>query len=57
MTCNAELAIKIPVHHRISLGKSQNRKTGKHTLLTVVEDVYKRQKQRNSPIFSLYESS
>lgn len=37
MTCNAELDIKIPVHHRISLGKSQNRKTGKHTLLTVVE--------------------
>ena len=37
MTCNSELDIKIPVDHRILLGQSQNRKTGKHTLLTVVE--------------------
>ena len=37
MTCNSELNIKIPVDHRILLGQSQNRKTGKHTLLTVVE--------------------
>lgn len=37
MTCNLELDIKIPVDHRILLGKSHNRKTGKHTLLTVVE--------------------
>lgn len=37
MTCNTELDMKIPVNHRIILGKSANRKTGKHTLLTVVE--------------------
>jgi len=37
MTCNTELDIKIPVDHRIILGESPNRKTGKHTLLTVVE--------------------
>lgn len=37
MTNNPEVDIKIPVDHKIILGKSQNRKTGKHTLLTVVE--------------------
>lgn len=37
MTCNPELDIKIPVDHTIILGQSKNRKTGKHSLLTVVE--------------------
>lgn len=37
MTCNSELDLKIPVDHRIQLGKSHNTKTGKHTLLTVIE--------------------
>lgn len=37
MTCNPELDMKIPVNHTILLGKSQNRKTGKHSLLTLVE--------------------
>ncbi|MEG0276581.1 MAG: MurR/RpiR family transcriptional regulator [Coprobacillus sp.] len=37
MTNNPEIDIKIPIDHKIILGKAKNRKTGKHTLLTVVE--------------------
>lgn len=37
MTNNPEIDLKIPVDHKILLGKAKNRKTGKHTLLTVVE--------------------
>lgn len=37
MTANQDLDIKIPVDHCISLGKGLHKKTGKHTLLTVVE--------------------
>ncbi|WP_028043180.1 MurR/RpiR family transcriptional regulator [Candidatus Stoquefichus massiliensis] len=37
MTCNPELDIKIPVDHKVLLGNSRNRKTGKHSLLTAVE--------------------
>lgn len=37
MTCQEDLKINIHVDHSILLGRSQSSKTGKHTLLTVVE--------------------
>lgn len=37
MTCHPQLDLKIPVHHKLVLGQSKNRKTGKHSLLTAVE--------------------
>lgn len=37
ITMNAELELPMTVAHKIILGQSKNRKTGKHTLLTVVE--------------------
>lgn len=37
ITCNPTLDIKIPVDHRIVIGKEKNKKTGKHSLLTFVE--------------------
>ncbi len=37
ITNNPEIDIKIPIDHTILLGKAQNRKTGKHALLTVME--------------------
>ena len=37
ITNNPGIDIKIPVDHTVLLGKVQNRKTGKHTLLTLVE--------------------
>ena len=37
ITCHPHLDLKIPVHHQLVLGRSKNRKTGKHSLLTAVE--------------------
>ena len=37
MTCNPNLDLKIDVDHTIIFGPSKNRKTGKHSLLTVME--------------------
>lgn len=37
ITCHPQLDLKIPIHHRLVLGRSKNRKTGKHSLLTAVE--------------------
>lgn len=37
MTCNTDLDLEIPIDHTILLGEAHDTKTGKHTLLTVVE--------------------
>lgn len=37
MTCNPHLDIKIPIQHKILMGKEHNSKIGKHSLLTTVE--------------------
>lgn len=37
MTCNPDLNLEVPVDHCILMGDKQNRKTGKHSLLTTIE--------------------
>lgn len=37
ITCHPQLDLKIPIDHKLILGRSENRKTGKHSLLTAVE--------------------
>ena len=37
VTCNENLDLQIPVHHKILIGNYENRRTGKHNLLTAVE--------------------